>query len=184
VGAGVGFGRRLGLLPPLLLVLVAASQAFCVAQGKLSPWKGGGFGMFSTVDSPPGRRLAVQLTDVDGKSYFIRLDGGSLPFFNSTWIQHTVGWPTLERLEDLAWAVLDAPISTLVRTGAATQPPVGPGDPNASSIEARVARDAETNELLTIVEVRVTVRRLTPDLSRGQVLVEDIGPEGVARRNR
>ena len=184
MGVDVDFGRQRGLLPPLLLVLVAASQAFCVTQGKLSPWKGGGFGMFSTVDSPPSRRLSVQLTDIDRKRYFIRVDGGTLPSFSSTWIQKTIGWPTLERLEDLAWAVLDTPISNAIRTGAATRPPGGPGDPNASPIEARVARDAETGALLTIMEVRVTVRRLTPDLSRGQVLVEDIGPAGVARRNR
>lgn len=44
-------------LPALLLVLVAANQ-FRLAHGEnLSPWSGGGFGMFSSTDAPNNRHL-------------------------------------------------------------------------------------------------------------------------------
>jgi hypothetical protein len=39
-------------LAPALLVAIACCQATLVATCDLSPWKGGGFGMFSTCDSP------------------------------------------------------------------------------------------------------------------------------------
>ena len=44
-----------GLLPVALLVVVAAAQVTLARTARLSPWKGGGFGMFSTTDDA-GRR--------------------------------------------------------------------------------------------------------------------------------
>jgi hypothetical protein len=43
------------LLPVTLLVAVAAVQVMLATTGGLTPWKGGGFGMFSTTDDG-GRR--------------------------------------------------------------------------------------------------------------------------------
>jgi hypothetical protein len=54
--------RWLPALPPLLLLAVAALQLGLVRQRALSPWKGGGFGMFSTLDARPFRYLRVTLT--------------------------------------------------------------------------------------------------------------------------
>jgi hypothetical protein len=48
-------------LPVLLLVLVALNQQRLVHSASLSPWSGGGFGMFSTTDSPAARHLHVFL---------------------------------------------------------------------------------------------------------------------------
>jgi hypothetical protein len=48
---------RLRALPALLLVCVAITQAIAATRGPLSPWLGGGFGMFSTADSPTRRHL-------------------------------------------------------------------------------------------------------------------------------
>ena len=45
------------LIPPAFLLMVAAFHGYNVVHNKLSPWKGGGFGMFSTIDSP-GERIA------------------------------------------------------------------------------------------------------------------------------
>ena len=42
---------------PGLLILVALGQQLLVAESRISPWKGGGFGMFSTVDDPYTRQL-------------------------------------------------------------------------------------------------------------------------------
>ncbi|WP_342377170.1 hypothetical protein NVS55_37900 [Myxococcus stipitatus] len=55
--------RLLALCAPALLVLVAAVHLFLVEAKGLSPWKGGGFGMFSTVDSPSARFLRVYLVE-------------------------------------------------------------------------------------------------------------------------
>jgi hypothetical protein len=49
------------LAVPALLCVVAAAQLYLVERSALSRWKGGGFGMFSTVDSPSARFLRVYL---------------------------------------------------------------------------------------------------------------------------
>ena len=46
---------------PLLLCAVACLQIYVALTKTLSPWKGGGFGMFSTVDSPDARFLRIYL---------------------------------------------------------------------------------------------------------------------------
>lgn len=46
---------RRALLPVALLVTVAAAQVTLATTAGLTPWKGGGFGMFSTTDDG-GRR--------------------------------------------------------------------------------------------------------------------------------
>ena len=42
-------------LPPALLLVVALHQAILVETRELTPWLGGGFGMFSTTDGPGDR---------------------------------------------------------------------------------------------------------------------------------
>jgi hypothetical protein len=45
--------------PPLLLASVAAVQMTLALTAQLSPWKGGGFGMFASNDGLPFRALRV-----------------------------------------------------------------------------------------------------------------------------
>jgi hypothetical protein len=52
-------------LAPGLLVLIACFQIFAAFTNDQSAWKGGGFGMFSTVDSPSARFLKVYLLSGD-----------------------------------------------------------------------------------------------------------------------
>ena len=52
---------------PGLLLLVAAVHFVLVFSRDLSPWKGGGFGMFSTVDSPGARYLKAYLVFEHGE---------------------------------------------------------------------------------------------------------------------
>lgn len=47
------------LLPSVVLVLVAGSQILLTKTAGLTAWKGGGFGMFSTIDDAPHRTLRV-----------------------------------------------------------------------------------------------------------------------------
>jgi hypothetical protein len=53
------------LLPVLLLAVVAAAQVTLAKTAGLSPWKGGGFGMFSTTDDAGRRYVRVFVTAVD-----------------------------------------------------------------------------------------------------------------------
>ncbi len=50
-------GRVTAALPVLLLVGVAASQLTLAHREALSPWSGGGFGMFSTLDHRSRRHV-------------------------------------------------------------------------------------------------------------------------------
>jgi hypothetical protein len=49
--------RYLRFLAPAILIVVAAVQITLAKTQQLTPWKGGGFGMFSTVDDPSSRWL-------------------------------------------------------------------------------------------------------------------------------
>ncbi|MGZ5443169.1 MAG: hypothetical protein ACXW5U_14265 [Thermoanaerobaculia bacterium] len=55
------WARRLPLIAPILLSAVALIQLYAARTTWLTPWKGGGFGMFSTVDSPGARFLRIAL---------------------------------------------------------------------------------------------------------------------------
>jgi hypothetical protein len=48
--------------PPLLLVAVAALQMSLALTAQLSPWKGGGFGMFASNDGLPFREVRVLIS--------------------------------------------------------------------------------------------------------------------------
>ncbi|MFQ5564760.1 MAG: hypothetical protein ACE5EU_00135 [Paracoccaceae bacterium] len=54
-------------LAPALLILIAVVQMFSAFANDQTPWKGGGFGMFSTVDSPGARFLKIYLVSENGE---------------------------------------------------------------------------------------------------------------------
>jgi hypothetical protein len=47
------------LIPTALLVVVAITQVMLARTADLSPWKGGGFGMFSTTDGTAARYVRL-----------------------------------------------------------------------------------------------------------------------------
>ncbi len=57
----------LQVLPCALLILVAGHQLFLVYTQHLTPWHGGGFGMFSTIDDGLNRSLRVALLESGGQ---------------------------------------------------------------------------------------------------------------------
>jgi len=90
----------LAWLLPALLLLVAAVQVTAVLVAGLTPWKGGGFGMFSTVDRLDYRVLRVVADTAAGPvplnvANAVSLGDGDLPRR-----QHTaaVAWPSTQRL--------------------------------------------------------------------------------------
>jgi hypothetical protein len=54
-------------LPPLLLIVVAIAQVGLYRTGNLTPWKGGGFGMFSTLDHGAYRGVTI-VVDAEDRS--------------------------------------------------------------------------------------------------------------------
>lgn len=152
--------RTAAAVPVAALLVVAVVHVGLRASSDLSPWKGGGFAMFSTVDSP-GTRIVTVWADVGGGEEPVRLgdewDGG---------LEELRSLPSAARTRALAAGVA---ASALVRTAdgvlwtaATTAPkalPVVEGslgsrrtatDPAAAPVPAGPAR-----------RVRVEVARLT-----------------------
>ena len=63
-------------LAPLILCGIALVQFVLAHTVDLSPWKGGGFGMFSTVDTPAMRFISASGLDEEGRD--IRVDAFEL----------------------------------------------------------------------------------------------------------
>lgn len=57
----------LPLIPALLLSIVAIAQVRLTRTDVLTPWKGGGFGMFSTTDDGMTRRVGIRVSGPDGE---------------------------------------------------------------------------------------------------------------------
>lgn len=72
------WGYRLRLaLAPMCMLLVAGFHFFRVHCCDQTPWKGGGFGMFSTVDTREARFLKV----------FLLVDGREIPVVPPKWLE-------------------------------------------------------------------------------------------------
>lgn len=52
---------------PLLLLVVAGRQMILVHTEGLSPWHGGGFGMFASIDRDERRLIKLDMSDCQGK---------------------------------------------------------------------------------------------------------------------
>ncbi len=94
-----------GGVPVALLVVVAATQMYLSAsQNLLTPSKGGGFGMFATVDKLKTRLLRVFVIDSAGRSRPVRLD-------SRVWkqtLRHVRALPTQQQLRRIARHVAKA----------------------------------------------------------------------------
>lgn len=66
-------GRWLIWLPSAVLLSVAVMQCGLVTKRGLVSWKGGGFGMFSSIDTPSSRRFSFHGKDVKGESYLLNV---------------------------------------------------------------------------------------------------------------
>jgi hypothetical protein len=61
------FPRFRAVFAPVLLIVIAAAQIVLARAHALTPWKGGGFGMFSTVDSRNARFLRTYVRTEEGE---------------------------------------------------------------------------------------------------------------------
>lgn len=60
-GGALSWSAFLRNLPVIVCALIAGAQIFVAQTSELSPWKGGGFGMFSTGDDPSSRSVHIVL---------------------------------------------------------------------------------------------------------------------------
>jgi hypothetical protein len=93
--------RRLAIVgPSVLLGLIAATQMILASTTGLSPWKGGGFGMFASVDGAPFRRVRIYVYSAE------RSEEIALPASMEASAQRVAAWPHRRALEGLARAVV------------------------------------------------------------------------------
>jgi len=89
-------------LAPALLVGVAGAHAYFATAMNQTPWEGGGFGMFSTVDKRQARFVRCSLI-LPGDTARIQL-----PDHLNTYVQRLRARPTSHRVESLAQYLADA----------------------------------------------------------------------------
>lgn len=85
-------------LAALILCGIAIAQLILANTGDLSPWKGGGFGMFATVDSPLMRTITAEGVDEDGNE--VRIEAFDL--MSESDRLRWRAWPDSALLERLA----------------------------------------------------------------------------------
>jgi hypothetical protein len=96
-----GRERWLPVLPAVALVVVAVVQIGLTRAAGLSPWKGGGFGMFSTLDARPYRHLRI-LVEGPGRSEQL-----GVPSWAQTQAANVETLPTEAQFERLAGVVVE-----------------------------------------------------------------------------
>lgn len=87
--------KHRAILPIVVLTLLATRQITLSFREDMSPWKGGGFGMFSSFDGPSHRRLRFFATDSNGASVEV-----FPPYSNSRRMQNALIHPTSSNLLD------------------------------------------------------------------------------------
>lgn len=98
-----GWGERVAYLlerglPALILIVVACLQLSLTRTTNLSPWKGGGFGMFAAVDAPAMRVMVAEGLDEEGQ--LLRLDAYSALDGNT--LRRITSLPRQSDLEQIA----------------------------------------------------------------------------------
>jgi hypothetical protein len=83
-------------MPAVLLTVVAFSQLAMRGLTTLSPWKGGGFGMFSAVDDPQTRNVGATL-DLSETTFTLQI-----PESLHNLRKQLQTYPTKSRAEELA----------------------------------------------------------------------------------
>ncbi|MEX2548802.1 MAG: hypothetical protein WD638_01140 [Nitriliruptoraceae bacterium] len=151
--------RVLGVIAPLLLIVVASTQVVVASTSDLTPWRGGGFGMFSTLDTHDQRILRVTITAADAEGVpvdpaALLSDGAALREVAVTARNH----PTSANLEGLAASVAEAELSVV--------------DGVAVPASRDAAAAADGSRLGAIEIVRVAVWRTAFDREAGLLVPE------------
>ena len=94
---------------PALCAIIAVIEVFAAYGGTLTPWKGGGFGMFAVIDGPGNRTLSITAVDVDGRQFRVAPPNSrvSIPeALSSRSLSRAMAMPSLRALENIGRAIL------------------------------------------------------------------------------
>jgi hypothetical protein len=93
--------RRLAIgAPAAVLIVVALTQMVLARTADLSPWKGGGFGMFASVDGVPFRWVRLYVSAPERSEEIV------VPPSIDDQAHRVVTWPHRRAMEGLARAVI------------------------------------------------------------------------------
>lgn len=132
-------------LAPALLVGVAGVHTYLASAENQTPWEGGGFGMFSTVDKRQARFVRCSLLTSQDTARV------RLPDHLYRYVERLRARPTEARVESLAQYLADA-----TWTAAA---PDSIDDPDASRYRFLLSHEASDRPRVTVNAVRVEVWR-------------------------
>ncbi|MBR8827921.1 MAG: hypothetical protein DSM107014_08465 [Gomphosphaeria aponina SAG 52.96 = DSM 107014] len=93
-------------LPSLILIMVALGQIYLAQTANLSPWKGGGFGMFAAIDAPSMRVIVAE--GIDQKGQLLRLD--IFDALDDSTVRRMLALARQKDLENIAPQLLSQPI--------------------------------------------------------------------------
>jgi len=141
-------------LIPVVLCVIAVSQIIRAETTTLSPWKGGGFGMFATMDAPGLRFFTVQALREDGQHCTVKVPFkgmGEFGPFTSTMGRYQKVIPTQRGLERIGVLLMESEFIPTIEN-------------QAESIRSFAAENPWADEKLTemIEQARVTYRPVQP----------------------
>lgn len=157
--AAAPWGRRLRLgLAPAVLLLVALGHSYWVETTHLTPWEGGGFGMFSTVDRGQARFVRCVLLTPEGE---VRV---SIPAAVRDYVWRLQVLPDSARTQRLADVLAQAPWERVPSAPSprATSPRAAQSahhDASAARYRIRPAYAADRHPRADVQGVRVEVWR-------------------------
>lgn len=185
----------LTLVVPTLLTLVAVAQLWLATFHHLTPWKGGGFGMFATLDGIPSRFIVITATDDSGEVFLVRLSAPAidgLDGFSRPQLTRLRALPSVAMKQELARTVVNANL-VLSSRDSLVLPTRLARDPQYANAFQDTPRPARVLEILGPVRVAssfqhirrvsVAVYRIRFHLVRDEVSLDAIGPPAVAERS-
>lgn len=152
-------------LVPILAVSVACVQVVCAGFFGLTPWRGGGYGMFATIDTPAKRILVLQVTDDRGQNH--RVDLTTTPRSGSL-SQRSLGraatFPLPSRLERIADSTLAIALE-----------PIQGGAPSAAApMDVRLSDGPPTAETIRARTVSITVLKPVVDRATWKISLRHV----------
>lgn len=163
-------------IAPALMTAVALIQARTIGENNLSRWKGGGFGMFSTIDSPGNRFVVFALLKRDKAVGDMLYTQGTFPEDNrqiSAAQGAAVALPTKRNLEDLGRSLLQLDWYAPPYNGSKIPAP-------GRSVSKPEAKQLKLSKL-EIDGIRLELRRMRWDFQKGTVSSERLSATEVMR---
>ena len=155
---------------PVLLALVALTQVGLATTTDLTPWRGAGFGMFSTLDGHDLRGVRVEVVEADGER--LAIPGRSLRRGSDELDRALVrarAWPTDARVDELGRAIAAA---DLVEVSGGRAEPRAALDPDPDEDASQIIRPVDD-----VAQVDIEIHRIRFDRPSREVV-----PEVIAER--